>query len=402
MSNSIATSFPSPYPSNNQMPNFVQATMPNNRGNPALTAPPIIEGNPTNSPTYSDHIIKHPEPNLTHGKITERYIIDSRDRDLAKYPNSNHYVVPIVNEFRDVVAVELTQAFIPRSPYNIHSYNNEFCFSETSGVILSFEIEPGLYIDGNVVATLLQNGLNSVGQSTYTVTFTPNAQKFVFTSDLSGGAHIFEIVLERCFNRQKGRDLYPQQSIGKILGFYPRDYNFGTGLMNLVSGSTLVTGYQTKFDMEFDTGDYFSIGGIIYQVASVESGTQLTLNPVTLPTTNLSRQVFSLGTHRPKNPYNINDDPYIVLQIPELKKLNSMNVPFGNGFQIINFYALSQPNVIKSFYEIRFFNPPIPRLSQMTIELRTYNGDLWDGGNFDHYLDFNITTLNQTNHYSIY
>ncbi len=395
-----AVSTPSAYPSNNQLPNFVQMTNPANRGAPLLTAPPIIETNPISAPTYTDHIIKRPEANVTHGKISERYVIDSRDRNLALYPNSNQYVVPVLNEFRDVIAVELVQAYVPKSPYNIHSYNNRFCFSETPGEILTFQIPPGMYLLGETLRALLETQLNATGSSTYTVTISPNQDKFIFKSDLSGGAHIFEIILESCYNQEKGRDMYPQGSIGKILGFYPVNYNYGTGLMTIQSGSTLVDGYKTKFTTDFTTGDYFSINGNVYQVATVNSDTSLTLAAPAVE--NLYRTAFSLGTQRPPNPFNLNEDPYVILRVPELKRLNGVNTPIADGFQMINFYFTSQPNVIKSFYEIRFFNPPIPKLSQFTIEFRTYNGDLWDTGNFDHYLDFNITTLNQTNHYSIY
>ena len=37
---------------------------------------------------YDPYIIKPPDRNKTHGSISKHLVIDSRDRDYLKYPNS--------------------------------------------------------------------------------------------------------------------------------------------------------------------------------------------------------------------------------------------------------------------------------------------------------------------------
>ena len=43
------------------------------------------------NPTYDQHIIKPPERNKTHGRISDKLIVDSRDRDKTVYPKPNKY-----------------------------------------------------------------------------------------------------------------------------------------------------------------------------------------------------------------------------------------------------------------------------------------------------------------------
>src|SRR6056300_336814 len=81
---------------------------------------------------YNQTIIKPPDRNVTHGTITKHIVIDSRDRDYLKYPDSNQYRVEITEEFRDVTSLELILAQIPNTFYNISVENNKYYISEGS------------------------------------------------------------------------------------------------------------------------------------------------------------------------------------------------------------------------------------------------------------------------------
>ena len=83
---------------------------------------------------YDPVVIKPPNRNVTHGTITKQIVIDSRDRDYLKYPDSNRYRVEITEEFRDVTSLELILAQIPNTFYNIAQENNKFYISANNFV----------------------------------------------------------------------------------------------------------------------------------------------------------------------------------------------------------------------------------------------------------------------------
>ena len=94
---------------------------------------------------YDPVVIKPPNRNVTHGTITKQIVIDSRDRDYLKYPDSNRYRVEITEEFRDVTSLELILAQIPNTFYNIAQENNKFYISEENDPIQIIDIPIGQY-----------------------------------------------------------------------------------------------------------------------------------------------------------------------------------------------------------------------------------------------------------------
>jgi len=56
------------------------------------------------------------------------FLVDSRDRDKIAYPNPSQYVVNFTAPFQNVIGLELVDATIPRTMYNIDRYNNSISF----------------------------------------------------------------------------------------------------------------------------------------------------------------------------------------------------------------------------------------------------------------------------------
>ena len=52
------------------------------------------------------------------------FLIDSTDRDRDKFPNPNKYVVEFTVPFKNVIGMEIIDASIPRTMYNIDVENN--------------------------------------------------------------------------------------------------------------------------------------------------------------------------------------------------------------------------------------------------------------------------------------
>ncbi len=68
---------------------------------------------PSDKPVISKHI----------------FAVDSRQRNYDKYPEANEYVIPIPDRYRNVTAIELKAAMLPRTEYNVNSSNKhmDFC-----------------------------------------------------------------------------------------------------------------------------------------------------------------------------------------------------------------------------------------------------------------------------------
>ena len=66
------------------------------------------------------YIIKPPNLNETHLTISNKLVVDSRDRDYSLYPNPSNYKFKIDYEYNDITSVELILAQIPNTGYNIH------------------------------------------------------------------------------------------------------------------------------------------------------------------------------------------------------------------------------------------------------------------------------------------
>ncbi len=67
---------------------------------------------------------------LKKNSIKENYIfiVDSRDRDKLTYKSPSEYVVNFETPFRNVIGLNLIDASIPRTMYNIDVNNNQFAF----------------------------------------------------------------------------------------------------------------------------------------------------------------------------------------------------------------------------------------------------------------------------------
>jgi hypothetical protein len=56
------------------------------------------------------------------------FLVDSKHRNKKTYPSPNEYVVEFETPFRNIIGLNLIDASIPRTMYNVDIYNNEIAF----------------------------------------------------------------------------------------------------------------------------------------------------------------------------------------------------------------------------------------------------------------------------------
>lgn len=359
-------------------------------------------------PTYDQIVIKPPKKNITHGRITKRIVIDSRDRNIDLFPCTENYQIYLTDEFKDVVSVELVKAMVPNSNYIINKYNNLIYFQEIEGVVLKATIPTGDYSADDLI-TAIETVLNDIGDSTYKVYIDLPQQKFRISSDLSGGDHIF--VLMFYGGKEKYGDLerikYPDNSIGKRLGYGATDYMYVFGTATNASNSPYVYGGNgANFAKDLVVGDSFRFesDNTVYIIKTIISPTELETT-VNIINSHQNVKLIS-GAHRAINKYDLSSDSYVIVDISELQRLDGFNKTVTDSFCIIplvschntkNFFLIGTMGVSK---EIKYFNPPNPRLMKLTIKFKSYDGNLFDFNGADNFLELEITALNQAGKYN--
>ena len=393
------------------------------------------------TPTYDQITIQAPDRNKTHGQKTKRLIVDSRERDMDLYPDPSQYVLDIESEYRDVVSVELSQANIPNSFYNIYHeedkngrlYANNFIHlhlttQDKGDLSKIFELPAGKYTDINVLEKALQDLFKdkiNPHVSPYLefnpVSINPLTNKLEITLvPLNEFPKITSLYFEwinpnTCPTLNpnvKEKKEYPKYSIGPILGFNKKNAGQFQGFISGTNGSKNITGYLTDFikDLPKCSDDYPQIiitdntSTYTVEVEKIISKNQLVLKSP-FSGNSFSNTIFFPQKIVSPNVIEIECDKYIILDIRELHRLKSNTDTIEDRFAVIPIdysQCSTKMNIahIPTQREIKYFNPPFGCLSKMRIAFYRYNGDPLFFNGVNHLLDFNITALNQAGKYN--
>ena len=104
---------------------------------------------------------------LQQGKAAEQsflFVVDSAMRDRTAYPTPSDYYIPFPIPFRNVFAVDLIEAVIPRTEYSIESTSNILCYAPGSwgdyesarraGTLVTVTLQPGDYNTPQLIEAL--------------------------------------------------------------------------------------------------------------------------------------------------------------------------------------------------------------------------------------------------------
>lgn len=82
----------------------------------------------------------------THGETQSFvFMIDSKLRDKAAHPTPSEYAVPFVHPFTNVVGIEVLEASVPRTNYNVDDDTCTLSCSENGGPFVSASVPTGDY-----------------------------------------------------------------------------------------------------------------------------------------------------------------------------------------------------------------------------------------------------------------
>ena len=378
---------------------------------------------------YDPVVIKPPDRNKTHGTITRQIVIDSRDRDYLKYPDSNKYRVEITEEFRDVTSLELILAQIPNTFYNISEINNSFYISEGSEHIYTIKIPVGQYNNQQLLNILngVKGDLFEELKNNYHFSRNDfNLKMRIQSNNATSDNFVYNL------NYEYNNDCSPCriESIDKTIGFLNISYKstiidlsyIYVSVGNIV-GLTKISNndyklYKLKaessssmdldFRKIFEVGDYIILkNGLSYSCRIYEIKNDNTIVLESLDgqdPTSISGNIFqNMSILTSPNVYQLENKPYVILKVAEAKVLNSINAS-NNSYTIIP--LLNNDNTILNQATtpvhgiIKYFNPPLGKLFWLDIEFLNYDGSLFNFRGQENMMMFQISQLNQPGKYN--
>jgi len=387
-----------------------------------------FKNNTQNDFNYNSFTIKPPQRNKTHGTITKTLVIDSRDRDINKFPDSNAFRVEITEEFRDVTSLELVYGQVPNCNYNINKNNNIFYISENSEII-SVQIPEGQYTNQNLLDVLNGNSGNLLKDMDYKYNFTRNENNLKLRIQSNNPENFVYNI-----NYEQNNNCSPCQfrSIDSKLGFINKVYHSEIVDLSYIYVNKNNIIYQNKsspsdyklykltatsstnklldFREIFKVNDYIILnaGNIKYSCRIYNILNENTIEIESLDNNNpiaLFGNIFqNINVLYSSNIYNIENKPYLILKVAEAKLLTSFTSTCNNSYTVI---SLEQRNntlinqaTLPEHGVIKYFNPPLGKLYWLDIQFLNYDGTLADFKGQDLMLTFVISQLNQPGKYN--
>ena len=117
------------------------------------------------------------------GRNTYLLDVDSSQRDIEKYPDTNDYVININRPLYNISSIKLVTGRIPLSQYTIDSFNSNVTYDNTL-----IELTERNYLTGNALASNVQEQFrDTLNENSITVEFDSNTQTLSFsnTTDFS-------------------------------------------------------------------------------------------------------------------------------------------------------------------------------------------------------------------------
>lgn len=378
---------------------------------------------------YSAFIVKPPEKNLTTGRITRLFVIDSRDRDRNIYPNSNKYRVLVPMEWRDVVSSELIYGEIPNTYYNINDENNIMYLSDTPYNILTVKIPEGKYKNQELIDILngVKGNLFSDFKSKFNFSRDQYSKKLRISSNNGSGSNfIYNFNYTQNYECSSSCNY---NNIDSLLGFSTVEYQSVTlelSKYNIVNITNLATlskdGYPLRqikvnnYDLrkELVNGDYLILdnSGSKYEIRIYEIINSELMNVESIDSTNptgLTGQIIeNTSVLISPNMFNIEIMPYIVIK---LRSGNNFNLLFSNSdnssdsaYAIISLLKENKTIICNATLPwdgiVKSFNPPLSRMQWVDVQFLNYDGTPFNFRGMENMLTLRLTLLNQPGKYN--
>ena len=126
----------------------------------------------------------------------KKIIIDSKNNS-----KKNNYIYNLPNNINNISSIELESAKIPKTQYIINKNNNKILFQENYNQEKNNNFHVSILDIGNYTIDELkqeiEDSLNILGESKYTIDINKKTNKISIASDMNGGDKIFNLKFEQ-------------------------------------------------------------------------------------------------------------------------------------------------------------------------------------------------------------
>ena len=400
-------------------------------------------------------VIKAPAKAITHGNRYTKLVIDSRQRDKIKFPDPASYTIALEQEYIDVISAELISAQIPNSFFNItepiietingpqnkkinniKQQGNNTLYIQIDNKDYIVQIPPGHYTEEKLLDCLNQkygkisNFIdNNDPYIKISFKINPINQRINIVSTVEF-KYNFNYINGQCSSQKCN-------NIDYILGFDTHIYDSKIKSFTLLGTSAFPIKFSEN-SIEYNFEHAYVIKNIdffIYEQTHVILNWSLPsdpnntytsiinilkytnkclifhfLNPTIVPISPTDDiNVYNIKYHYiiGDNAINIDCIDYFILDIPEFHLVHSNTKPIWDSFTLIPAQDRHCKTVLTKAYfpnesDTKYFNPPLSHLKDIHINIKNFNGHLYNFNGIDHYLMFKIICLNQSQKYNNY
>lgn len=380
-------------------------------------------------------------------KARDILVIDSRDRNTKMYPNSNQYIYELIETYKNVTQVELINAFLPEFETRMNKTNNELNIT-FDGTTKQISFNMGNYWDDDsnnrkgeafINNTLKKYSFifNSTDNEGLQIVYDFNSSKYIFFDQQIvpsiKGTYKTPRVFTFHLNDEESKTViymgnreylndFKKNSAGKFFGLNPKNYSNTIDIdnsSNYDNNNKLLTLIFNKLEdleniiylvkLANDSLSIYLNGNILINLIRTEiqiedinyNNLQLQLKTYELFDTSGSTvtNIPSINTLIlpivSDNFINDSTEPYVLLNIPEFNRFDSIDKTIQNSFALINMSGSSRVFENSNPGNIKYFNPPLPKLDKVSINFLKYNGLPCNFNGINHCLVFSIEYINQ-------
>ena len=308
-----------------------------------------MSGAPIHFNVQNNHPLIPREQNYT---VNRKLVtIHSEDRDICKWPKSNHFEIQLPEPIQNVHCIRLASCAFPSHFYNISNdfQNNSFCYDASGGLEKQVTIPDGNYSEKQL-AIVLNNLLSADNIS---VVYDPVLQRFIFDSDNSFNLK-FNKKIEYSGACVKQFWCDPLKwGLGYVLGFEKKEY----------SSTTTIPDYlQHDYSEEECMNDYTNLTNIILSPQFPKLKSEHVMY--------MEVDKFDSYDELIPNPSKTNH----VFQNTYGGKVNSafakIPVSSTSSCDIETTFSNKSDNLIN----ISFYDPPIEKIQKLKFSFRWHNG----------------------------
>lgn len=361
--------------------------------------------------------------------INKIYLIDSRNRNYLLYPSVSNYKIPLNTEYEYIEEIELISCHLPKTIYTINE-NNNILKIKYNQIEYSLKCPLGIIENGEILAKWIENTINTFKNDIIKIIYIKHLNKLLFQLNIKipNIETLQFIFLGKTYYCNSKEDCdYGKNSIGRVLGFFPKKYDtlIGKCVLNKLNRK-----YKDKNIYILDSNN-IAFSNIIYKPNNISKQDKI-INIIIKNQDNryivhfiemdshtsilvYSSEDISSGIYDvyfdwfiSQNMIDLNPHKYVLLDIDKCKRLDNINKNLKNVFTeipLVHFMPFPSSNIIGINKKL---NPCLFNFKEIHIKFYEWTKDigvnqprLFDFQGAEHILVFSIKYLKQSYKYNI-